>query len=159
MGSGIKCRLVILTIDILNVIGPTGFHSKNIFKMLWYLLYLYINLSHPTYSLSATGIFLGEDWLRQVNNQKVGNFTAIAEMCQQKQPLNNVCKTALPAFKKSFRNWHIFVCSSSNTIPSFMRTYYSSTWNSTTSKMASLPQKKYYRQRAHSNPIADHCFD
>ena len=21
------------------------------------------------------------------------------------------------------------------------------------------PQKKYYRQRAHSNPIADHCFD
>ena len=28
-----------------------------------------------------------------------------------------------------------------------------------TAKMASLPQKKYYRQRAHSNPIADHCFD
>ena len=25
--------------------------------------------------------------------------------------------------------------------------------------MASLPQKRYYRQRAHSNPIADHCFD
>jgi len=25
--------------------------------------------------------------------------------------------------------------------------------------MTSLPQKKYYRQRAHSNPIADHCFD
>lgn len=25
--------------------------------------------------------------------------------------------------------------------------------------VASLPQKKYYRQRAHSNPIADHCFD
>lgn len=23
----------------------------------------------------------------------------------------------------------------------------------------SLPQKKYYRQRAHSNPIADHDFD
>ncbi|KAK4876026.1 hypothetical protein RN001_012448 [Aquatica leii] len=23
----------------------------------------------------------------------------------------------------------------------------------------SLPQKKYYRQRAHSNPIADHCID
>ncbi|XP_044731791.1 tRNA (guanine-N(7)-)-methyltransferase [Chrysoperla carnea] len=23
----------------------------------------------------------------------------------------------------------------------------------------SLPQKKFYRQRAHSNPIADHCFD
>ncbi|XP_038215403.1 tRNA (guanine-N(7)-)-methyltransferase [Zerene cesonia] len=23
----------------------------------------------------------------------------------------------------------------------------------------SLPQKKYYRQRAHSNPIADHCFE
>ncbi|XP_032513580.2 tRNA (guanine-N(7)-)-methyltransferase [Danaus plexippus] len=22
-----------------------------------------------------------------------------------------------------------------------------------------LPQKKYYRQRAHSNPIADHCFE
>ena len=21
------------------------------------------------------------------------------------------------------------------------------------------PQKRYYRQRAHSNPIADHCFD
>nr|CAG4641137.1 EOG090X0BSB [Eulimnadia texana] len=25
--------------------------------------------------------------------------------------------------------------------------------------MAQLPQKKFYRQRAHSNPIADHCFD
>ncbi|XP_060527678.1 tRNA (guanine-N(7)-)-methyltransferase isoform X3 [Cylas formicarius] len=25
--------------------------------------------------------------------------------------------------------------------------------------MASLPQKRYYRQRAHSNPMADHCFD
>nr|CAG4650418.1 EOG090X0BSB [Sida crystallina] len=25
--------------------------------------------------------------------------------------------------------------------------------------MPNLPQKKYYRQRAHSNPIADHCFD
>ncbi|XP_026329515.1 tRNA (guanine-N(7)-)-methyltransferase isoform X2 [Hyposmocoma kahamanoa] len=25
--------------------------------------------------------------------------------------------------------------------------------------MAALPQKKYYRQRAHSNPIADHCFE
>ena len=24
---------------------------------------------------------------------------------------------------------------------------------------ARLPQKKFYRQRAHSNPIADHCFD
>lgn len=23
----------------------------------------------------------------------------------------------------------------------------------------SLPQKRFYRQRAHSNPIADHCFD
>ncbi|XP_055843840.1 tRNA (guanine-N(7)-)-methyltransferase [Episyrphus balteatus] len=23
----------------------------------------------------------------------------------------------------------------------------------------SLPQKRYYRQRAHSNPIADHCFE
>lgn len=22
-----------------------------------------------------------------------------------------------------------------------------------------LPQKRYYRQRAHSNPIADHTFD
>lgn len=22
-----------------------------------------------------------------------------------------------------------------------------------------LPQKKFYRQRAHSNPIADHSFD
>lgn len=22
-----------------------------------------------------------------------------------------------------------------------------------------LPQKRHYRQRAHSNPIADHCFD
>ena len=22
-----------------------------------------------------------------------------------------------------------------------------------------LPQKKYYRQRAHSNPIADHCIE
>ncbi|XP_048580629.1 tRNA (guanine-N(7)-)-methyltransferase-like isoform X2 [Nematostella vectensis] len=25
--------------------------------------------------------------------------------------------------------------------------------------MAALPQKKYYRQRAHSNPMADHTFD
>ncbi|KAF0298794.1 tRNA (guanine-N(7)-)-methyltransferase [Amphibalanus amphitrite] len=25
--------------------------------------------------------------------------------------------------------------------------------------MAALPQKRFYRQRAHSNPIADHCFD
>jgi tRNA (guanine-N7-)-methyltransferase len=24
---------------------------------------------------------------------------------------------------------------------------------------AKLPQKRFYRQRAHSNPIADHCFD
>ena len=24
---------------------------------------------------------------------------------------------------------------------------------------AALPKKKFYRQRAHSNPIADHCFD
>ena len=24
---------------------------------------------------------------------------------------------------------------------------------------AKLPKKKFYRQRAHSNPIADHCFD
>lgn len=23
----------------------------------------------------------------------------------------------------------------------------------------SLPQKRFYRQRAHSNPIADHCFE
>lgn len=23
----------------------------------------------------------------------------------------------------------------------------------------SLPQKRYYRQRAHSNPIADHTFE
>jgi len=22
-----------------------------------------------------------------------------------------------------------------------------------------LPKKRFYRQRAHSNPIADHCFD
>ncbi len=27
------------------------------------------------------------------------------------------------------------------------------------SAVLSLPQKRYYRQRAHSNPIADHCFD
>ncbi|CAH0555011.1 unnamed protein product [Brassicogethes aeneus] len=27
------------------------------------------------------------------------------------------------------------------------------------SEVVSLPQKRYYRQRAHSNPIADHCFD
>jgi tRNA (guanine-N7-)-methyltransferase len=26
-------------------------------------------------------------------------------------------------------------------------------------KMAKVPQKKYYRQRAHSNPMADHTFD
>ena len=25
--------------------------------------------------------------------------------------------------------------------------------------MVSMPQKKYYRQRAHSNPIADHALD
>ncbi|KAG8233501.1 hypothetical protein J437_LFUL011662 [Ladona fulva] len=25
--------------------------------------------------------------------------------------------------------------------------------------MTGFPQKKYFRQRAHSNPIADHCFD
>ncbi len=28
-----------------------------------------------------------------------------------------------------------------------------------TSPAKKPPQKKYYRQRAHSNPIADHCFD
>lgn len=28
-----------------------------------------------------------------------------------------------------------------------------------TASSLSLPQKRYYRQRAHSNPIADHCFD
>ncbi|KAH0569138.1 tRNA (guanine-N(7)-)-methyltransferase isoform X1 [Cotesia glomerata] len=28
-----------------------------------------------------------------------------------------------------------------------------------TDKIISLPQKKYYRQRAHSNPIADHCIE
>lgn len=27
------------------------------------------------------------------------------------------------------------------------------------SNVLSLPQKRYYRQRAHSNPIADHCFE
>ncbi|CAL7934830.1 unnamed protein product [Xylocopa violacea] len=27
------------------------------------------------------------------------------------------------------------------------------------SEQLPLPQKKYYRQRAHSNPIADHCFE
>ncbi|XP_037092268.1 tRNA (guanine-N(7)-)-methyltransferase-like [Pollicipes pollicipes] len=26
-------------------------------------------------------------------------------------------------------------------------------------EMAALPQKRFYRQRAHSNPIADHCFE
>ncbi len=26
-------------------------------------------------------------------------------------------------------------------------------------EVAKLPQKKFYRQRAHSNPMADHCFD
>lgn len=26
-------------------------------------------------------------------------------------------------------------------------------------KVLNLPQKRYYRQRAHSNPIADHCID
>ena len=25
--------------------------------------------------------------------------------------------------------------------------------------LMSLPQKRFYRQRAHSNPIADHCFE
>ncbi|KAF7280056.1 tRNA (guanine-N(7)-)-methyltransferase [Rhynchophorus ferrugineus] len=28
-----------------------------------------------------------------------------------------------------------------------------------TSSSLSLPQKRHYRQRAHSNPMADHCFD
>jgi len=28
-----------------------------------------------------------------------------------------------------------------------------------TSAVTGLPQKRYYRQRAHSNPIADHSFD
>ncbi|XP_044755232.1 tRNA (guanine-N(7)-)-methyltransferase [Coccinella septempunctata] len=28
-----------------------------------------------------------------------------------------------------------------------------------TREVLPLPQKRYYRQRAHSNPIADHCFD
>lgn len=28
-----------------------------------------------------------------------------------------------------------------------------------TDKIIALPQKKYYRQRAHSNPIADHCIE
>ena len=27
------------------------------------------------------------------------------------------------------------------------------------SQVVSLPQKRFYRQRAHSNPIADHCFE
>lgn len=26
-------------------------------------------------------------------------------------------------------------------------------------EVVQLPQKKYYRQRAHSNPICDHIFD
>lgn len=26
-------------------------------------------------------------------------------------------------------------------------------------KTLALPQKKYYRQRAHANPIADHCIE
>ena len=28
-----------------------------------------------------------------------------------------------------------------------------------TGKAVGMPQKKYYRQRAHSNPIADHALD
>lgn len=28
-----------------------------------------------------------------------------------------------------------------------------------TEESVRLPQKRFYRQRAHSNPIADHCFD
>lgn len=28
-----------------------------------------------------------------------------------------------------------------------------------TSAVTGLPQKRFYRQRAHSNPIADHSFD
>lgn len=31
--------------------------------------------------------------------------------------------------------------------------------NMDTSEALILPQKKFYRQRAHSNPIADHCID
>jgi hypothetical protein len=30
---------------------------------------------------------------------------------------------------------------------------------STMANPVALPQKKYYRQRAHSNPIADHCIE
>ena len=29
----------------------------------------------------------------------------------------------------------------------------------TSANVSELPQKKYYRQRAHSNPLADHHFD
>lgn len=36
-----------------------------------------------------------------------------------------------------------------------MRNRFTRAWRG---KMA-LPQKKYYRQRAHSNPLADHTFD
>ncbi|CAG2108629.1 unnamed protein product [Medioppia subpectinata] len=31
--------------------------------------------------------------------------------------------------------------------------------SSTTADSIALPQKRFYRQRAHSNPIADHCFE
>ena len=31
--------------------------------------------------------------------------------------------------------------------------------SSTSGEDVKLPQKRFYRQRAHSNPIADHCFD
>ncbi|XP_054154994.1 tRNA (guanine-N(7)-)-methyltransferase-like [Oppia nitens] len=31
--------------------------------------------------------------------------------------------------------------------------------SSASSAAVALPQKRFYRQRAHSNPIADHCFD
>lgn len=31
--------------------------------------------------------------------------------------------------------------------------------NVESTQVVSLPQKRYYRQRAHSNPIADHCFE
>lgn len=30
--------------------------------------------------------------------------------------------------------------------------------NTNISRIANAPQKRYYRQRAHSNPISDHCF-
>lgn len=43
--------------------------------------------------------------------------------------------------------------------PIFADTYYRNSLFVLLKTMAQGPQKKYYRQRAHSNPMADHTFE